>query len=92
MLAAVEDRRRGWRSSLRGAVILRRPAVVPTTQPLDVAWCKPEADGELQVHRIWALGRYRVAPGASFHRVVILAPAGSFERWHLRVGDRLEVK
>ena len=73
-------------------MILRRPAVVPTTRPLDLAWCKPAADGPLEVHRIRVLSPYRVAPGPTFHRVMIVAPGGSFERWHLQVGDRLEIQ
>lgn len=101
VLAAVEAPRRGWQGSLHGAMVLRRPTVVHTLTraaggAFDVAWCVPaKLDGGapgLRVRRITRLPRYRVAvphvgPGA-----LVVAAGGSFERWRLKVGDRLEVK
>jgi hypothetical protein len=94
VLAAVEEPKRGWRSSLQGVVLLRRPTMVPTTRPLDVAWCTSSrhAPGPFRVRRIWKMPSYRVAPGPGFRRVLVVAPGGSFERWNLRVGDCLEIK
>jgi hypothetical protein len=101
VLAAVETPRRGWRSSLQGVVVLRRPAVVHTltrtgARPLDVAWCAPATlDGgvaALRVRRITTLSPHRVAVPRVGHGAVVVAPAGSFERWRLHVGDKLEVR
>jgi hypothetical protein len=101
VLAAVEAPRRGWQACLHGAVVLRRPAVVhtfsrPAASPLDVAWCVPAAlDGGvpgLRVRRITMLSPHRVAVPHVGHGAVVVAPAGSFERWRLHVGDRLEVR
>jgi hypothetical protein len=62
-----------------------------------VAWCtRADAHGDgdgraLRVRRIAVVGRYRVsAPHLGGGRLVV-APAGTFERWRLQVGDRLEV-
>jgi hypothetical protein len=101
VLAAVEERRRGWQASLQGAVVLRGPAVVHTLTPagagpLDVAWCGPaELDNGgsvLQVRRIRVVGRRRVGPPHLGPGGLVVASAGTFERWHLQVGDRLEVR
>jgi hypothetical protein len=101
VLAAVEDRRRGWQASLQGALVWRGPAVVQTLVPsqalaLDVAWCaalKLEGGGSaLRVKRITVVGRRRLARPHFGGGGLVVAPAGSFERWHLQVGDCLEVR
>lgn len=99
VLAALEARRRGWPSALQGALVLRGPALIQTlTTPvsLDVAWCAPteaSADGEcLVVRRIRCLPPRRLARPHLGSRPVVVAGQGAFERWHLKVGDRLEIR
>ena len=99
VLAALEQRRRGWQSSLQGAVILRRPALLQTLAPavdLDAAWCVPAPD---ECERVgYVVKRITTVPGrrCTMPRftagVLVVAPAGSFERWQLSVGDCLEVR
>ena len=101
VLAAVEvaespgDRMRGLvgRPEPEGALLLHRPLLLHTVgvgYGVDVAFCNPK----MEVTAIARLKRSRVAlprlrRGA---RMVVLASEGAFERWHLAVGDRLEVK
>jgi hypothetical protein len=101
VLASVEDRRRGWQASLQGALVLRGPTVVQTLTPghpqaLDVAWCaRAERNGDrqaLRVRRIGVIGPRRVSPPHLGGGSLVVAPAGTFERWGLRVGDCLEVR
>ena len=101
VLAAVEDRRRGWQASLQGAVVLRGPALVQTLTPgpargLDVAWCAAvDLEGGrrvLRVRRISVIGPRRVSPPHLGGGGLVVAPAGTFERWRLHVGDCLEVR
>lgn len=98
VLAAIEQPIRGWRASLQGAVILpRAPLVLPglgrSARALDLARCKRDGSGHtvFQVARIRAVGPGRLAVGPPAG-VLLVAPSGSFERWNLRVGDRLEVQ
>jgi hypothetical protein len=100
VLAAVEDRRPGWQTSLQGAMLLRGPVLVQTLTPtgaqaFDVAWCAPTTlDGgrtAWRVRRIKAIGRRRVLPPHLGAGGLVIAPAGTFDRWKLRVGDCLEV-
>jgi hypothetical protein len=86
---------------LEGAVILRPPVVVhtlggATRAGCDVAWCGREAtDGErsaLVVRRMTSLGPWRVARPMLRPGAVVVAPHGAFERWAVRVGDRLELR
>jgi uncharacterized membrane protein (UPF0127 family) len=79
------------RRELDGAVMLRPPVLLHTLGvPLavDVAFC----DAELQVLTTVWLNTWRVALPRLHARRLIIARAGAFERWHLAVGDRLEVK
>ncbi|MGH9054278.1 MAG: hypothetical protein ACRDYY_00170 [Acidimicrobiales bacterium] len=102
VLAALEDRRRGWQSTLQGALVLTPPAFVQTMTRssgaggLDVAWCKPATldggDAGFLVVRIAAVRPRRAAAPRLGARTVVVAPAGTFERWRLRVGDHLEVR
>jgi len=99
VLAAVEDPRRGWPATLHGAVLLSPPAFVHTLRvpvALDLAWCVPTSlDGDrpgLVVRRIRRVGARRAAaPHLRTGRLVV-ATAGSFDRWRLHVGDLLEVR
>ena len=100
VLAAVEELRPGWHHSPPSAVLVRSPALVHTLTPsharaLDLAWCGwVEGHGErrvLRVRRIGVIGRYRVAIPHLGGGGLVAAPAGTFERWRLKVGDRLEV-
>jgi hypothetical protein len=63
---------------------------------MDAAWCGEVVDPAgacwLEVRRVRALraapvGRPRLGRG-----VVVLADKGAFERWNLKVGDRLEIR
>jgi len=99
VLAAAEvagtrrERGRGLlgRDSFTGALVLRPCRQVHTAGmrfAIDVAFC--DADGV--VLRISTLARWRVSPVVWRSKLVIEAEAGAFERWGLRVGDRVEVK
>lgn len=100
VLAAVEERRRGWQAALAGAVIVGRPGWVQTLTPsaakdLDTAWCvpaeiSPDRSGYV-VKRISVVSARRCTIPRFGSGVLVVAPGGSFERWKLCVGDRLEV-
>jgi uncharacterized membrane protein (UPF0127 family) len=55
---------------------------------VDVAFC----DGDGVVLRTCCLRPWRLSPLVLRSALAIEAPAGAFERWNLRVGDKLEVK
>jgi hypothetical protein len=99
VLASVEVRRQRGRE-LDTAVVLRRPTVVHAigSGGLDVAWCR-KVEGEpdeaarevVEVKRTMTLRAIcPVVPGL-WMPAVIVASAGSFERWQLRAGDRLTI-
>jgi hypothetical protein len=99
VLAALEMRRPGWPAAIQGAVVLRGPVLVQTLTSrvaLDVAWCAPDPapDGAecLVVRRIRCLEPGRVARPHFGTRPLVVAGRGAFERWHLQVGDRLEIR
>jgi hypothetical protein len=100
VLASVEDRRPGWQTSLQGALVLRGPTLVHTltrnpARALDVAWCAGvQLDGRqgLRVRRIRVVGARRLSPPHLGGGGLVVAPAGTFERWQLHVGDCLEVR
>jgi hypothetical protein len=100
VLAVVtEDRARGWRESIQGAVIIRPPAMVHTftaAVSLDVAWCSKLTldDGRagLEVRRLATVAPRRMAHPLLSSGALVVAAGSSFDRWHLRVGDRLEVR
>jgi uncharacterized membrane protein (UPF0127 family) len=88
-----QERRRGLlgRDGIEGALLLTRTRAVHTLGmrfPIDVAWCDPD----LVVLRTARLGRHRLSRPVLRARVVIEAEAGSFERWRLAPGDRLELR
>ena len=87
------QRRRGLlgRDGLEGALLLRPCRAVHSIGmrfPIDVAWC----DRDLVVQRVATLPRRRVTRPVLRARAVLEAEAGSFVRWGLQVGDRLEVR
>jgi hypothetical protein len=45
----------------------------------------------LRVRRIKLIGRHRILPPRLGSGDLVVAPAGTFERWRLQVGDYLEV-
>lgn len=98
VLAAAEvasgrrERRRGLRGRERfdGALVLRPCRQVHTFGvrfPLDVAFC----DGDGLVVAMTTLAPRRLSRPALRAAFVVEAPAGAFERWGLRPGDRVEV-
>ena len=79
------------KSGYEGAMILPRTRSVHTFGmrfAIDVALC----DQELTVLRVTTLRPYRMTLPKRGGRSVIEAEAGAFERWGLRVGDRLELR
>ena len=98
VLAALEiastrrERRRGLlgREGIEGALLLKPARSVHTIGmrfPIDVAFC----DRELAVIAVRCMRRYRMSRPRLRASCVIEASAGAFDRWGLRVGDRLEV-
>ena len=79
------------RDGVDGALLLRPCRSVHTVGmrfPIDVAFC----DDELQVLRVVTMPRHRLSRLVWRSRAVIEAEAGTFARWGLRPGDKLEVK
>lgn len=79
------------RDSMDAALLLRPARSVHTLGmrfPIDVAFC----DHDLTVIRTVTMRRYRVSRPVWRSHAVVEAEAGAFDRWNLRVGDRLEVK
>ena len=79
------------RDDLEGVLVLRPCRQVHTAGmrfPLDVAFC----DGQGRVLRASTLVPWRVSVLVWRAAFVVEARAGSFERWDLRPGDRLEVR
>lgn len=86
-------RRRGLlgRDSLAGALVLRPCRSVHTARmrfALDVAFC----DAEGVVLRTMTLAPWRLSPYVHRGAFVIEAESGAFDRWHLRPGDRVELR
>ncbi len=86
-------RRRGLRGRdhLEGALVLRPCRSVHTVGvrfPIDVAF----VDRDGIVVRTCCLKPWRLSPFVAPARLAIEASSGAFERWDLRVGDKIEVK
>jgi hypothetical protein len=78
------------RSGYEGALVLKGTRSVHTIGmrfPIDVAFL----DRELAVLDVVHLPPWRMAMPRRRCRSVLEAEAGSFERWRLRAGDRLEL-
>jgi uncharacterized membrane protein (UPF0127 family) len=79
------------RDGIDGALLLTHARSVHTLGmrfPIDVAFC----DADLQVLRLVTLPRHRMSRPVWGARNVIEAEVGTFARWNLHPGDRLEVK
>ena len=79
------------RDGVEGAVLLSPARSVHTMGmrfPIDVAFC----DRNMVVLCVLTMGRYRLGRPRLRARSVLEAEAGAFERWGLRIGDRLEVR
>ena len=86
-------RRRGLlgRDGIDGALLLQPCRSVHTLGmrfPIDVAWC----DRDLVVLRTARMSRHRMSRPVPRARAVVEAEAGTFSRWGLTAGDRLEVR
>jgi uncharacterized protein len=86
-------RRRGLlgRDGIDGALLLQPCRSVHTLGmrfPIDVAWC----DRDLVVLRTARMSRHRMSRPVLRARAVVEAEAGTFSRWGLTAGDRLEVR
>jgi uncharacterized protein len=86
-------RRRGLRGRdhVEGALVLRPCRNVHTVGmrfAIDVAFC--DSDGI--VIRVCCLRPWRLSPFVPRAALAIEARSGAFERWGLRVGDKVEVK
>jgi hypothetical protein len=87
------DRMRGLlgRATYDGAMLLPQTRAVHTLFmhfAIDVAYLRPD----LSVRAVATMPRWRVGLPRPGCRCVLEASAGSFERWGLRVGDRLEMR
>lgn len=87
------SRRRGviGRADLDGAFVLQPCRWVHSCGApfaLDVAYL----DGDGRVIKVQRLARWRVAQPVPRARCVVEARAGSFERWGVATGGRLEVR
>lgn len=102
VLAAVDgatsgpDRLRGLRRRPppRGAVLLRPPLVLHSIglpYAVDVAFLDGGAEGRMAVTDTVRLPPFRVARPRRGTKMLVVAADGAFERWHLCVGDRLEI-
>ena len=79
------------RDALDGAIVLRPCRAVHTVGmrfAIDVAFC----DDTGTVLRTYSLRPWRVTRVVWRSSYVVEANAGSFERWRLRPGDRVEVR
>ena len=102
VLASVESadtrraRRRGlWgRDGIDGVLRLRARSVHTFGMrfAVDVAFCAPVGREGLQVVRVVTVPRRRVTRPCLRGPVALEAEAGSFRRWGVRPGDRLEVR
>lgn len=99
VLAAIDPVVRGWPDSIQGAVVRRGPVLVHTLRcgaGLDLAWCievsENHGEARLEVRRIASMAPRRVARPHLLAGAVVAAERGAFDRWHLRVGDRLEIR
>ncbi len=87
------DRSRGLlgRDGIDGALLLRPARQVHSFGmrfPIDVAFCT----SDLEVLEIVGMPPHRLGRPRLRAHCVIEAEQGAFERWHLRRGDRLEIK
>jgi hypothetical protein len=99
VLAAFEDQIGSSSRPFTGTVLKRSPVFVHTLRrntPVELAWCMDgRTDGGepcLVVRRICCLPPRRVGRPQWRRGAVVMAERGAFERWNLKVGDRLEIR
>jgi len=102
VLASVEtatsrrERRRGLigRDSIEGVLLLRARSVHTFGMrfTIDVAFCAPTGDDGYRVLRVVTVVPRRVTRPSLRGSVVLEASAGSFRRWGVGPGDRLDVR
>lgn len=99
VLAAVETHGAGWPASIQGAVVKRGSLLVHSfgwAGARDLAWCADTRTdtGEpcLEVRRVASMRPKRIGAPRMKGGVLVVAEGGAFERWHLKVGDRLEIR
>ena len=90
---SITDRTRGLlgKKSYDGAMVLPRTRSIHSFGvrfPLDVAFL----DAEMKVLSMVRLSRWRVTMPRLGAKQVLEAKAGSFDRWGLALGDRLEFR
>ena len=94
--ASRRERRRGLlgRDGVDGVLQLPARSVhtVGMRFPIDVAFCRPRGRDELRVVRIVTMRPNRVTRPSLRARIALEAEAGSFRRWDVRPGDRLEIR
>jgi uncharacterized protein len=93
VLDGLAGRTRGLlgQTGYEGAMVLPRTRSVHTLGmkfPIDVAFC----DKEMVVIAVTRVRPWRMTVPRRGGRSVIEAEAGAFERWGLKVGDRLELR
>jgi len=100
VLAALEiaDSRKSRRKGLVGRDGIDGALLLPSARmgvhslgmrfDLDVAFC----DRGMVVRRVVCLKRFRMTRPSFRAPCVLEAEAGAFDRWQLRVGDKLEIK
>jgi uncharacterized membrane protein (UPF0127 family) len=89
---SLRERTRGLlgRDGIDGAILLRPAKSVHTFRmrfPIDVAFC----DRDLRVLKITTLARNRMTMPVRRAHAVIECEAGQFDRWHVQVGDTLQL-
>ena len=102
VLASVEtastrrERRRGLigRDSVDGVLRLRARSVhtIGMRMPIDVVTCVPVGRDGYRVARVLTVPPRRIVRPSWSAKVVLEAEAGSFRRWDVRPGDKLEVR
>lgn len=99
VLAAVETLDGGWPAVIQGAVVKRGFGLVHTfgwPGSRDVAWCADARTegGEpcLEVVRVACIRPKRMGRPQLKSGALVVAEGGAFERWHLKPGDRLELR
>ena len=99
VLAALDEPGSRRSKTFEGAVVVGPRRVVHTLgspQSLDLAWCSQlnDADGAayLIVRRIRILSANRICMPRPAYAALLIARGGSFERWALHTGERLEVR
>ena len=99
VLAAIDETPAAGSKAFEGARLVGARTFVHTfgsPERVDLAWCargrEPDGADFLVVKRIRNTAAHRVCIPRPAYPFVLMANGGSFERWSLRIGDRLEVR